>query len=77
MSGLEVIGGIGAVIGIIDASVKIWDKAQRDIQPPETFKIVARRLPPPYIHPTEMPRSAYHRDPCPRRRRIRSRYRTK
>lgn len=45
MSGLEVIGGISAVIAIIDASVKTWDNAQKDIQLPETSKIVARRLP--------------------------------
>lgn len=45
MSGLEVIGGISAVIAIIDASVKIWDGVQNDIRLSETFKIVARRLP--------------------------------
>lgn len=45
MSGLEVIGGISAVITIVEASVEIWDNAQKDIKLPETFKIVARRLP--------------------------------
>lgn len=45
MSGLEVIGGISAVISILDASVKIYDKAQKDIKLPETFKVVRRRLP--------------------------------
>lgn len=45
MSGLEVIGGISAVIAIVNASVEIWDNAQTDIKLPETFKIVARRLP--------------------------------
>lgn len=32
MLGLQVIGGISAVIAIIDASVKIWDSAQKDIK---------------------------------------------
>lgn len=45
MTGLEVIGGISAVITIIEASVKIWDNAQKDIKLPETFKVVAHRLP--------------------------------
>ena len=45
MSGLEVIGGISAVIAIIDASVKIWRCAQQDIKLSETFQTVARRLP--------------------------------
>ena len=45
MSGLEVIGGISAVIGIIDASIKIYDSAQKDVKLSETFHMVGRRLP--------------------------------
>ena len=45
MSGLEVIGGISAVIGIIDACVKIWESVQKDLKFSEAFKTVARRLP--------------------------------
>ena len=41
MSGLEVIGGISAVISIADACVKIWDSAQKDIKLPDMFKVVA------------------------------------
>ena len=45
MSGLEVIGGISAIIGIIDASIKIYDSARKDAKLPETFQTVGRRLP--------------------------------
>jgi N-terminal domain on NACHT_NTPase and P-loop NTPases len=45
MSGIEVIGGISAVIGIIDASIKIYNSARKDLKLPETFKVVGRRLP--------------------------------
>ena len=45
MSGLEVIGGISAVIGIIDTSIKIYDSARKDLKLSETFKTVGRRLP--------------------------------
>jgi N-terminal domain on NACHT_NTPase and P-loop NTPases len=45
MSGLDVIGGISAIIGIIDASIKIYDSAQKDLKLSETFKAVGRRLP--------------------------------
>ncbi|KAI2822751.1 hypothetical protein CBS133816_9241 [Aspergillus niger] len=45
MSGAEVIGGISAVIGIIEASVKIYNNARKDIKLSETFKIVGCRLP--------------------------------
>jgi N-terminal domain on NACHT_NTPase and P-loop NTPases len=45
MSGLEVIGGISAIIGIIDASIKIYDSAQKDLKLSETFDTVGRRLP--------------------------------
>ena len=45
MSGLEVIGGISAVIGITDASVKVWKGARKDLKLSETFEIVANRLP--------------------------------
>ncbi|KAJ5161709.1 hypothetical protein N7492_007101 [Penicillium capsulatum] len=45
MSGLEVIGGISAVISILDASIKAYDSARNDIKLSETFDIVRRRLP--------------------------------
>jgi hypothetical protein len=45
MSGLEVIGGISAIIGIIDASIKIYDSARKDVRLSETFQTVGRRLP--------------------------------
>ncbi|RMZ90383.1 hypothetical protein DV736_g2368, partial [Chaetothyriales sp. CBS 134916] len=45
MSGLEVIGGISAVIAIIDGSVKVWDSARKDLQFSATFETVANRLP--------------------------------
>lgn len=45
MSGLEVIGGISAVIAIIDGSVKVWDSARKDIKFSKTFEIVANQLP--------------------------------
>ena len=45
MSGLEVIGGIAAVIGIIDASIKIYHSAQKDLKFSEAFEAVGRRLP--------------------------------
>lgn len=45
MSGLEVISGISAVIGIIDASIKIYDSARNDLKLPEAFKTVGQRLP--------------------------------
>ena len=45
MSGLEVVGGISAVIGIVDASIKIYDSARKDLKLSETFQAVARRLP--------------------------------
>lgn len=45
MSGLEVIGGISAVISILDASKKVWESARKDIDLPKTFIEVARRLP--------------------------------
>jgi N-terminal domain on NACHT_NTPase and P-loop NTPases len=45
MSGLEVIGGISAVIGIIDASIKLYDSARKDLKLSETFEAVGRRLP--------------------------------
>lgn len=32
MSGLEVIGGISAVIGVIDASIKIYNGAHKDLK---------------------------------------------
>ncbi|KAK5188420.1 hypothetical protein LTS03_011910 [Exophiala xenobiotica] len=45
MSGMEVIGAISAVISIIDASIKIYESAQKDSKLSETFKIVGNRLP--------------------------------
>ena len=45
MSGLEVIGAISAVISIIDASIKIYDSAQKDLKLSDTFHVVGRRLP--------------------------------
>ncbi|KAJ5458800.1 hypothetical protein N7530_010744 [Penicillium desertorum] len=41
----EVIGTISAVIALIEASIKIYDSAQRDIKLSETFETVRRRLP--------------------------------
>jgi hypothetical protein len=45
MSGLEVIGGISAIITLLDASIKIYDSARNDMKLAETFKSVQRRLP--------------------------------
>src|SRR6266498_337442 len=45
MSGLEVINGIAAVIGIIETSIKIFDSARKDAKLNETFEAVRRRLP--------------------------------
>jgi hypothetical protein len=45
MSGLEVIGGISAVISIIDASIKIYNSARNDKKLPDTFEAVGCRLP--------------------------------
>jgi hypothetical protein len=45
MSGLEVIGGISAVISIIDASIKVYNSARKDLKLSETFKAVGRQLP--------------------------------
>ena len=45
MSGLEVIGGISALIGILDTCIKIYQRAQQDLKLSETFRLVALRLP--------------------------------
>ncbi|KAL9616340.1 MAG: hypothetical protein Q9160_008783 [Pyrenula sp. 1 TL-2023] len=45
MSGLELIGGISALISIIDASIKIYKGAKKDLKLSETFNTVGRRLP--------------------------------
>ncbi|KAL4898297.1 TPR-like protein [Aspergillus ambiguus] len=45
MSGLEVIGGISAVIGLVDASIKIYKSARNDMKLSEAFKAVGRQLP--------------------------------
>lgn len=44
MSGLEVIGSITAVISIIDASVKIYDSARKDIKLSKILDTVERKL---------------------------------
>ena len=44
-SGLEVIGGISAVITPFDASIKIYDSAQSDAKLSGTFEVVRRQLP--------------------------------
>ncbi|KAK5214923.1 hypothetical protein LTR47_012055 [Exophiala xenobiotica] len=43
MSGMEVIGAISAVISIIDASIKIYEGAQKDSKLSETFKITSAK----------------------------------
>jgi hypothetical protein len=45
MSGVEVIGAISAVISVIDASIKVYESAQKDLKLSETFKTVGNRLP--------------------------------
>ncbi|KAF3492138.1 uncharacterized protein GIQ15_01655 [Arthroderma uncinatum] len=45
MSGVEVIGGISAIITIIDASIKIYNGARKDMKLSKTFENVGRRLP--------------------------------
>jgi hypothetical protein len=45
MSGLEVIGGISAIITLLDASIKVYDSARNGMKLPETFESVQRRLP--------------------------------
>jgi hypothetical protein len=45
MSGLDVIGGISAIISLLDASIKIYDSARNDIKLSSTFEVVRRRLP--------------------------------
>lgn len=45
MSGLEVIGGISAVITLLDATIKVYDSARKDMKLSETFEVVRRRLP--------------------------------
>ena len=45
MSGLEVIGGLSAIIGIINASIRIYDSARKDLKLSEAFDTVGRRLP--------------------------------
>lgn len=45
MSGLEVLGGISAIISLLDASIKIYDSAQHDIKLSATFEVVRLRLP--------------------------------
>ena len=45
MSGLEVIGSLSAIIGIINASIRIYDSARKDLKLSEAFDTVGRRLP--------------------------------
>lgn len=45
MSGLEVLGSISAIISILDASIKVYDSARKDIKLPAAFEVVRRRLP--------------------------------
>ncbi|GKZ21203.1 hypothetical protein AbraIFM66951_011596 [Aspergillus brasiliensis] len=45
MSGLEVIGSISAIIGIIDASIKIYKGMRQDKKLSDNFKVVGARLP--------------------------------
>ena len=45
MSGLEVIGGISAVVAIIESCVKVYGSAQKDLRLPEALNVVARQLP--------------------------------
>jgi N-terminal domain on NACHT_NTPase and P-loop NTPases len=45
MSGVEVLGGISAVIAIIDGSVKVWQSARKDLNFSATFETVGNRLP--------------------------------
>ncbi|KAJ6114852.1 TPR repeat protein [Penicillium sp. IBT 16267x] len=45
MSGLEVLGGISAVISLLNASIKIYDSAQHDIKLSATFEVIRIRLP--------------------------------
>jgi hypothetical protein len=41
----EVIGTISGVIALIEASINIYDNAQKDIKLSKTFEVVRRRLP--------------------------------
>jgi hypothetical protein len=45
MSSLEVIGGISAIITLLDASINVYDSARNDMKLPEPFEPVLRRLP--------------------------------
>lgn len=45
MSGVEVLGAITAVIGILESSIKVYDSVKRDKKLPETLKIVRSRMP--------------------------------
>jgi N-terminal domain on NACHT_NTPase and P-loop NTPases len=45
MSGVELLGGIAAVITIIDSSVKVWESARKELKFNPTFETVDNRLP--------------------------------
>jgi predicted choloylglycine hydrolase len=44
MSGLEVVGAISAVLGIVDGIVKVWNTAQKDIKFNKTIDVAISRL---------------------------------
>ena len=39
------LGGISAVIAVIDGSVKVWESARKDLRFSATFETVGNRLP--------------------------------
>ena len=45
MSGVEVVGGISAVVTILEASINIYDSARNGMKLSETFEVVRPRLP--------------------------------
>ncbi len=45
MSGAKVIGGISGVIAIIEASIKAYGSARKDLKLGDAFEAVGRRLP--------------------------------
>ena len=44
MSGVEVVGAIAAVIGILEASISIFESVWKDAKLNEAFKTVGHRL---------------------------------
>ena len=45
MSGLDAISTLATIITIIDASVRVFDRVQKDVKLPEAFQIIGSRLP--------------------------------